>query len=105
MAQRVHVVLEDDIDGTPATETIKFEFGGTAYEIDLNERNAQRFRDDMAEWIGHARKAGRTASASPRRRNNSSANDIREWARSQGMQVSSRGRVSAEVREAYARAH
>ena len=33
------------------------------------------------------------------------ANDIRAWALAQGMQVSARGRVPAEVREAYEKAN
>ena len=108
MAQRVHVVLEDDIDGTPAEETISFVFDGTTYEIDLNKSNASKFRDAVAPWVSHARKKGRATTAGrPRgpRRGTGSTSEVREWARAQGMKVSERGRVPAEVKEAYDRAH
>jgi hypothetical protein len=41
MAQRVKVILEDDIDGSPADETVQFALNGTSYEIDLSSENAQ----------------------------------------------------------------
>ena len=112
MAQRVHIVLEDDIDGGEAAETVTFALDGVSYEIDLTDANAARLRDDMAKWVGHARKVrgggGRRSGAAPR--NNSGANKedlnrIREWGRSNGFKVSDRGRVSAELREAYTKAN
>lgn len=78
------------------------------YEIDLNEENAAKLRDDMAHWIGHARRAGgrrRTARPGGGSRSSSDAAKIRAWARENGYQVSDRGRVPAEVREAYERAN
>ena len=38
MAQRVQIILEDDLDGGDATETVTFGLDGVTYEIDLNER-------------------------------------------------------------------
>ena len=38
MAQRVTVALEDDLDGGPADETVRFAFGGSDYEIDLSKK-------------------------------------------------------------------
>jgi hypothetical protein len=40
MAAKITVVLEDDLDGGPADETVRFELGGAEYEIDLNTKNA-----------------------------------------------------------------
>ena len=57
MAQRVTVELEDDLDGGPADETLRFGLGGTDYEIDLSKKNANAFRRKIAPFIGHARKA------------------------------------------------
>lgn len=105
MAQRVHVVLEDDIDGSTADETISFEFDGVAYEIDLNSANADKFKEAIAPWIGHARKRSKSARSRVARKDSVSPNEVREWARAQGMQVSDRGRVSATIREAYDNAH
>ena len=59
MAQRITVALEDDLDGGPADETVRFAFGGTEYEIDLNKKNAGAFRKKLAPFVEHARKAGR----------------------------------------------
>ena len=64
MAQKVTVTLEDDLDGGPAAETVRFGLGGAEYEIDLSKKNATAFRRKLAPYIEHARKAGR----GPRRR-------------------------------------
>ena len=40
MAQKVQVLLVDDLDGGEATETVAFSLDGTTYEIDLSSDNA-----------------------------------------------------------------
>jgi hypothetical protein len=57
MAQKVTVALEDDLDGGPADEAVRFSFGGAAYEIDLSTKNAAAFRKQLAPFIDHARGA------------------------------------------------
>ena len=108
MAQKIHIVLEDDINGGEATETVTFGLDGTSYEIDLNDKNAAKLRDALAPYVGHGRKVG----AAPRRGRKAaasadgpSAKEIREWARSNGFDVPDRGRVSAEVRAAFEKAN
>ena len=117
MAQKIHIVLEDDIDGSEATETVSFGLDGTSYEIDLNEENAAALRDALARYIGHGRKVGNAPRRTARKSSGStgssgssgssssaggpSAKDVREWARANGYDVPDRGRVSAEVRQAY----
>ena len=111
MAQKIHIVLEDDLDGSEATETVTFGLDGTTYEIDLNDKNAAALRDALAPYLGHGRKVG----AAPRRAGGRksaaaagggpSAREIRDWARENGHDVPERGRVSAEVRSAYDAAH
>ncbi|MFV0426330.1 MAG: Lsr2 family protein [Beutenbergiaceae bacterium] len=107
MAQKIQMLLIDDLDGSEAKETISFAVDGVSYEIDLNEGNAADLREAFARWTGHARKAGRHStgrrSAASNRNNDTGA--VREWARANGYQVSDRGRVSAEIREAYTAAH
>lgn len=111
MAQKVHIVLVDDLDGSEATESVSFGLDGTSYEIDLNDANAARLRDALAEFVGHARKVGSASRRGGRRSSAAaastgpSAREIRDWARSNGYDVPDRGRVSAEVREAFAAAH
>jgi hypothetical protein len=103
MAQRVTVALEDDLDGGPADETVRFAFGGADYEIDLSKKNASAFRKKLAPFVEHARKAGR---AQARRASRTAASrqrsgDIRSWAKDNGIAVSERGRIPASVVEQY----
>ncbi|RNI25194.1 histone-like nucleoid-structuring protein Lsr2 [Flexivirga caeni] len=108
MAQRVQILLEDDLDGSEASETVNFGLDGKVYEIDLSAANSAQLRDDLAKWIGHARPVrGRARGAMPVRQasGRTDLNKVREWGRKNGYKVSDRGRVSAEVQEAYARAN
>ncbi len=110
MAQKVQIILVDDVDGGPADETVAFALDGVAYEIDLSKKNAARLRNDLAEWVGLARKASgsRGRRAGGRGRGGRGTNDsaaIREWAMSRGIPVSERGRISAELRAQYTAAH
>lgn len=108
MAQRVQVLLVDDLDGGVAEETVSFGLDGVSYEIDLSKSNAAKLRDAFSEWTGHARRAGgrratgRRPAAAGRRQD---LNEIREWGRSNGFKVSDRGRVSGELQDAYDKAH
>jgi hypothetical protein len=107
MAQRVNIVLVDDIDGGDADETVTFGLDGTSYEIDLSEKHAAKLRDALAPYVGHARRVGGRRTGAKRASNGSgpSAREVREWARENGWDLSDRGRVSAEVRQAYEAAH
>ena len=103
MAQKITVALEDDIDGGPADETVRFGLGGTEYEIDLSKKNANAFRRQLAPFIEHARRAGRTSSRRPRRTaaSRQRSGDIRAWAKQHGIALSERGRIPANVVEQY----
>lgn len=110
MAQRVQIILEDDYDGGEADETVSFALDGAEYEIDLSSANAAELRNALAPWLGHARKVGgrkrsRAGRAPAAESSGGSTSDIRAWAVDNGMEVSSRGRISAEVRQAYEQAH
>jgi hypothetical protein len=111
MAQKVTVTLVDDLDGTQAEETVEFGLDGASYTIDLSTDNAGRLRDALEEYVEHARRAGgrkralgRPSAGRPPRPASADREQnqaIREWARKQGMKVSDRGRIPAEVLEAY----
>ena len=109
MVQRVSVVLVDDVDGGDAAETVTFGLDGATYEIDLSEANAAKLREDLAGWVGAARRAGGRGKAAPARGRgrgrSSDASTIRAWAAENGHTVSERGRIPADVREAYEAAH
>ncbi|QBJ97060.1 Lsr2 family protein [Rhodococcus sp. ABRD24] len=115
MAKKVTVTLIDDVDqDATADETVEFGLDGVLYEIDLSSENAAKLREQLDVWVSHARKVTNrrravkgAASGSTSRvavdREQSAA--IREWARRNGFAVSSRGRISAEISEAYNKAH
>jgi hypothetical protein len=56
MATRIVTELHDDIDGSDATQTVRFALDGVEYELDLSDRNANRLRNSLGEFVGHARK-------------------------------------------------
>jgi len=107
MAQKVNIILVDDLDGSDATETVSFGLDGTTYEIDLGDKNAAQLRDALSGYIGHARKVttSRKRKGSTTTTSGPSARELRDWARSNGFEVSDRGRVPAEVRDAFDAAH
>ncbi|SMO36471.1 Lsr2 family protein [Propioniciclava tarda] len=107
MAQRVSIVLTDDLDESPAAETVTFGLDGNTYEIDLSSANAARLRDALKPFMDNGRRTGGRAKPGRKRAAAASGNatDIRAWAQSQGMTVSARGRVPAEIRVAYEAAH
>ncbi len=103
MAQKVSIALEDDLDGGPAAETVRFGLGGAEYEIDLSKKNARAFRKGLAQFVEHARKAGRVQSRrvarTPASRQRSG--EIRAWAKGKGITLSERGRIPASVVQQY----
>jgi Lsr2 len=103
MAQKVTAALEDDLDGGPADETVRFGLAGAEYEIDLSNKNAAAFRRTLAPFIDHARTAGRGQRRRPRRTspNRERGGSIRAWAKDHGIAVSDRGRIPANVAEQY----
>jgi hypothetical protein len=86
MAQKITVALEDDLDGGPAEQTVRFGIGGTEYEIDLSNNNATAFHRQLAPFIEHARKTGRGQRRRPWRTaaSREHSGDIRVWAKDQG---------------------
>jgi hypothetical protein len=126
VAQRTVVTLLDDLDQSPADETVEFGLDGVTYEIDLSEEHAAALRHALGEYIEPARRtggrrrasagssSGRRAARRGDRRNGAGGRAsvdreqnqaIREWARKQRMTVSERGRIPREVTDAYHRSH
>ena len=103
MATQTVVTVTDDLDGSEAEETIRFAIDGTEFEIDLSKAHAKELRGTLEPYIKVARKSGRRRGG--RRRTASSDKEqtkaIRDWARQQGMEVSDRGRIPAEIQQAY----
>jgi hypothetical protein len=108
MAQKVTVELIDDLDGDKATSTLQFGLDGKEFEIDLSDSNADRLRAALANFVAAARKPGSAGQAAKRSVNaavtkvdREQNQAIREWARKRGMNVSDRGRIPANVVEAF----
>jgi hypothetical protein len=103
MATKTTVTLEDDLDGGPADETLRFALGGAEYEIDLSAKNARAFRRQLAPFIDHARRTGRGQRRRPARAavGRKSSGAIRAWAKDQGIPVSTRGRIPADIVRQY----
>jgi len=119
MAQRTQVIMTCDVhDGeAEAVTTVAFTVEGESFECELCEAHLAEFREAMEIWSSHSRPAGRgrgaqsggRSSRSSRRRagtgDGPTTAEIREWARAQGLPVSARGRVPAELHAAYEAAH
>lgn len=108
--KRITTELVDDLDGTVIGPgeggTVTFALDGACYEIDLGRPNQQALRDALAPFIARARSTGRRSSAAPRTRAAAGGDTaaVRAWAQKNGYTVGDRGRIPAEVREAYAAA-
>lgn len=102
MAQKVQIHLIDDLTGEDAQETVRFGLDGNSYEIDLTTDNAAKLREALSIYTDKGRKAGR-ANGKPRTTGSQreEMQKIRKWARDNGHNPSSRGRLSSEIIDAY----
>jgi hypothetical protein len=108
MAQKTVVLLEDDLDGGTADETVTFALDGVQYEMDLSTANAAGLREVLAPYVGAGRRIGgravtrrRVGGGGPARTDREQLAAIRAWARGRGLEVSDRGRIAAHIFEAY----
>jgi hypothetical protein len=101
MATKVLTTLQDDIDGSEAVETVRFALDGVEWEIDLSERNANRLRNNLGDFMAHGRKVGGKRVRKPASSDEVDAKAIRKWAESKGVQVNARGRIPTEIVERY----
>jgi hypothetical protein len=103
MAQQTTVTLTDDIDGGKAAETVSFGLDGRIYEIDLSKKNATALRKALGEFTASARhvRANKSPAKAVRTPARVDAKAVREWAQSQNIAVSARGRVPADLVEQY----
>ena len=111
VAQKVQVLLVDDLDGGEADETVTFALDGKTYEIDLTDRQC-----GQAPWPSRALREGRppyrwpcfgaaVARRAPLSGGSQDTAQIRAWAKENGYEVNDRGRVPADIREAYEKAN
>ena len=108
MAQKVQVLLVDDLDGSQADETVTFGLDGVSYEIDLSSGNAGMLRNELTQYVEHARKASPVPARRRRARTGAGREQsarIREWAKAHGKKISERGRIPADILAEYEAAH
>ncbi len=103
MAQKISVTFACDYDSKEIPEgehmTRAFSLDGRDYEIDLCERHSQKFDEVVGRFAERARKLSSRASR-PKRRTTAHRQrsaEIRAWAKHNGMEVSDRGRIPANV--------
>lgn len=126
MAQQTLIKLVDDLNGGPADETVLFALDRRHLVIDLAASNAAKLRAALAPFIDKARlvsgkRPNRTAGTrgthaktkAPRPQFSGTqtrtelrpaAKSVRAWARSQGIDVNPRGRISDDVMDRYTKA-
>jgi nucleoid-associated protein Lsr2 len=115
MAQTTIVTLVDDLTGEVAENisTVEFALDGRTYELDLSEENSAKLHDALSQYVNVARKIGERhrRGAHPGRAikttgrapgyNRETLRSIREWPKTNGHNVSDRGRLPAEVVQAW----
>ncbi len=108
MASIVSVIVKDDLDGSEGAETVTFTFDGVTYEIDLSEKNRTKLQKAVAPYIEAGRRISRNRSRTTASRHSGARVDraaVRVWAKENGLKVSERGRISADVMAQYEAAH
>jgi hypothetical protein len=106
MVQKVVVRTTSDLSGSPEAQTVRFGYEGYDYQIDLTEAEHGQLGAFLSTYLTQGRRVGR--SGGPGRRPAARAggavvdsNAVRTWARANGYEVSSRGRIPASIQEAY----
>lgn len=108
MATTTIVQITDDLDGSKNAETYTFAWQGFEYTIDLSSKNFKALDKLLQPYIEAATNVTKRPSGSARRRSSSARKDfsaIRAWAKSQGLEVSDRGRIPKSIIEQYETAH
>jgi len=113
VAQKIRVDLVCDVcdDEKPGTQTITFGLEGANYEIDVCDQHAAELRGNLATFVGSGRRAsggggrGRGRRAAGGAADRQRTQEIRAWAKKQGLKVSERGRISGDIVQRYEAAH
>jgi hypothetical protein len=109
-------LLVDDMTGEDADVTITYSIDDEFYSIDLTEENAQAFRKVLAPYIEVSavanaprktvsRSVATSSTPAPAKRSPEELQAIRDWARANGYEVADRGRIKADIVEAFEAAH
>ena len=116
MAERIVRQLIDDIDGAEIPEgggeRVEFSLRGVEYQIDLSAANVAKLDKALKPYVDAVMKVrssrGQRLKASSNGNRSASREQlaaIRDWARKNGYEVSDRGRIKAEIVDAFEAAH
>ena len=107
MAKQTTVTITDDLDGSANAKEVSFSLNGKTWAIDLSAKNRAALEKALKPYIAKATEQGRRGGPGKAKRSSSRSKSrtdlaaVRKWAKDNGQQVSDRGRISAEVQEAY----
>lgn len=109
MSQKIIVALDCDAAGKHSgdVKTIQVGVDGASYEIDLCSAHLKPVDEVLTMIVQQGRKvtgasrSGTRRSGSRRQSGRGESEKIREWARQNGLKVSERGRIAADVIAAY----
>lgn len=107
MAKNTTVTITDDLDGSTNAKEVSFSLNGRTWVIDLSAKNRAALEKALKPYIAKATEQGRrsrpgkAARMSSRAKSRTELAAVRAWAKSNGHQVSDRGRISADVLNAY----
>lgn len=101
MATQIETRLIDDLDGSPADESVKFSLDGVEYSIDLTDAHAKEMRHALRKWTDHAARTGGKKKTTRNVNGVSKTVAIRAWAAENGIKVAERGRIPQEIVDRY----
>lgn len=107
MAQNIQIVYVSDLSGKDIEDndqpTTTFGWNGSTYEIDLTAAEAEKFNKVITPYLSAGRKVtgGKSSKRTKTSTNGPTAAEVRNWAQSQGIEVTGRGRVPQAVYDQY----
>ena len=101
MVSKRSVVVTDDFDGSEGATTVRFGLDGKDYEVDLSPENEAELREFLNHYTAVGRKLTKSGRAYRDVASPPDSRAVRAWAKANGVEVSPRGRISAEVIAAY----
>lgn len=111
MAQKVSVTYACDYDQKEIAQgqhrLRRFSIDGRDYEIDLCLKHSEKFDEAVGRFASHARKASARVARAKRRTaaHRKHSAQVRAWAKANGLEVSERGRIPADVVSKYEATH
>ena len=93
--------MESDLDGSPADETVRLSLDERHVELDLSSKQAAKLRELLAPYIAAGRPAAKPGGHARRAATRSDYDEIRRWARANGIPVGEQGRISQSIIDQY----